>query len=111
MDADAQSRAQLCDTPTRSRRIDWLTTTNGLAMLGSLGGGGMRMLDTPKGVERTALDLPLFGDEDDGGAGEMAASPPRTPRWRTRPVIIAAVVVVALALVLTPLAIARSRKT
>lgn len=69
----------------------------------------MSMLDTPKGAERTALDFPLF--EDDDAEETETAAPPKTPRWRSRPVLIAGTVVVVLALIITPLAILRGRKT
>jgi multidrug efflux pump subunit AcrA (membrane-fusion protein) len=71
----------------------------------------MSILETPKGAERTALDFPLFGDDDDAEEMEAAVPPPKTPRWRSRPVLIVAAVVVVLALIVTPFAVLRGRKT
>src|SRR5512146_2774845 len=71
----------------------------------------MSMLDTPKGAGRAALDFPLFGDDDGAEEWTAGAPPLKTPRWRSRPVLIAAAAVVVLALIITPLAIMRGRKT
>jgi HlyD family secretion protein len=58
----------------------------------------------------TALDLPGFFDDTDDDLGDETSPPPRRPWWRQGKWIAVIAVVLIAMLILTPIAIARTRK-